>query len=103
MGFCRMIGVATVLLGVAGAATVPVAMADPAPGSKCDQVALYGVHINNMSCVYGIWTSDGAEATPGTPCSTPGDVRIATGSGQSTYWTGCRGGVWSPSYNPFTG
>jgi hypothetical protein len=98
----RLAAVSAALLGVAGAATVPVAIADPAPGSKCDQSALYGVHIDNMSCMYGVWTSDGPEAAPGTPCSTPGDVRLATGTGQTIYWAACRGGVWSP-YDPFKG
>lgn len=99
----RLAALSVAFFGIAVTAPMPMALADPAPGSKCDQVALYGVHINNMSCMYGIWTSDGAQATPGTPCAPPGDVRIATGSGKNTYWTACRDGVWSPTYNPFAG
>jgi len=99
----RRVAGSAMLLGITAATTTPLAAADPAPGSKCDQVALYGVHIGGMSCMYGIWTSDGAAAAPGTPCSPAADVRIATGSGKNTYWTTCRDGVWSPPYNPFTG
>ncbi len=92
------------VVALAGIAQAPAAFADdPVPGSRCDASAMYGIIRHGMSCMYGIWTDEGPQMTPGTGCGTPGDVAIATGSGKDTWWTTCRGGVWSPGYNPFTG
>lgn len=96
--------VCAAVLGLPTIISTPTAAADdPAPGSRCDASAMYGVLVHGMSCAHGIWTDDGPFMTPGTTCGTPGDVAIATGSGKDTWWTTCRGGVWSPKYNPFTG
>lgn len=78
-------------LAVAGA---PAAYADPTPGQRCSS----GVDADPSGRLFcagqaGIWISNGPKVAVGSPCTTPGDVRLRAGGMEQDHAT-CRGGVW---------
>jgi hypothetical protein len=95
---------ATLLIGWVGVVAMPVASADPVPGSHCDSHepgSSTPVRIGNVACVNAqrnIWVSDG-EGPVGSRCSIPGDVR--ENSGASVDFVKCLGGVWQSIVVPY--
>jgi hypothetical protein len=89
MSIRRALATTAALAAVAGCIAVPVANAAPHPGDACSTpVDGNGPMWCDMQA--GIWLSNGPAAILGQPCSTPGDVRLASGEDVAH----CANGVW---------
>lgn len=86
-----LVALALCALPIAG---TPAAHADPTAGQRC-AAGVDNDPSGRLFCAgqAGIWISNGPKVAAGSPCATPGDVRLKAGGMEQDNVT-CRGGVW---------